>query len=77
MIYKPGALPGKLVQFFEDNPDEELTLQIAVIKFNASPVAVQTAISRLVEAGVLESIKVIRLPAKGRASVHAYDLGAE
>lgn len=66
--YRSHGLPKRLVQFFADNPDEELTIEIAALKFDAKPVAVASAVFRLVESGVLESVRVIRLPAKGRAA---------
>jgi len=66
--YYTKGLPKRLIDYFADNPDEELTLDMVIIKFDARPDGAQKAILRLVEAGVLESVRVIRLPAKGRAS---------
>jgi hypothetical protein len=68
MLYRDKGLPKRLTDYFAENPDEELTIEIAILKFDAKPTAVATAISRLCEAGILESVRVIRLPAKGRAS---------
>jgi hypothetical protein len=88
MLYKANSLPDRLARFFEENPDEELTIEMAVVKFNAERGSIQSALNRLMSVGILESVRVIRLPAKGRASpkanegvesvgLHAYDIGPE
>lgn len=64
--YRSLGLPKRLVKFFTENPDEELTIEMGAIKFDARPAAFAKAVHRLVESGVLESVKVVRLPAKGR-----------
>jgi hypothetical protein len=74
MLYRDKGLPKRLTDYFAENPDEELTIEIAILKFDAKPTAVATAISRLCEAGILESVRVIRLPARGRAAPSLADI---
>lgn len=66
--YHPDSLRAKLMAFFEANPDEELTERQVGDKFGVSIHTVKEALLRLVRAGKIEKVKVIRLPSKGRAS---------
>lgn len=66
--WHPGSLRSRLMAFFEANPDEELTeLQVAE-KFAVSSHTVKEAVYGLMRANLLEKVKVVRLPSKGRAS---------
>jgi hypothetical protein len=55
-------------EYLEANPDEELTVADVVTKFGVSHVSVYKAIERLGQLGKVEYARVIRRPAKGRAS---------
>lgn len=57
-----------LDDYLEANPDEDLTVADVMLKFGVSHVAVYKAIERLTFLGKAEYAKVIRRPAKGRAS---------
>lgn len=63
-----GAFPDKLLEFFVNNPDEELTYDDIAAKFDVNRHQAMNAVNRLHQAGKLESVHVVRLPQKGRAS---------
>lgn len=65
---RKGTVQQRLLAFFETNPDEELTERQAEVKLACSAESIKEAVLRLVRAGKIEKVKVIRLPAKGRAS---------
>lgn len=65
---KPSSCASRLVSFFADNPDEELTIEQAMVKCGVGREAIDMAILSLVRKGQLEKVKLIRLPAKGRMS---------
>ena len=54
---RAGTLPARVVQFFSENPDEELTSGDIANKFGAMPHSVATALSRPVEHGLLQRRK--------------------
>lgn len=62
------SLTGRMRRFFLDNRDEELTYELLAVKFECTVQEARTVIKTLREAGVVESLHVIRHPAKGRAS---------
>ena len=68
MTYRTNSLPSKLLEFFAARPDEELTYADIVTKWGGSAANAQWAVGRLVETGELESVHVIRVPARGRAT---------
>lgn len=59
---KPG-LDRRLIEFLQSNPDEELTFSDAAAKFGTKQRSVECAVSRLKQQGLVESVRVIRLPA--------------
>ena len=61
MIRKHG-LPARLMAFFASNPNEELTIRQIAAKFHKSEGYVRNALVGLVGEGVVESVRVIRLP---------------
>lgn len=63
-----SRLPGKLMAYFEANPEEELTYADLVAKFGVSIRAARACVDRMTPTGELESVHVIRLSTKGRAS---------
>lgn len=60
-----NGLYHRLRAFFLANPDEELSYDDIVVKFEATRHTAQMAVSRLNQTGLLESVHVIRLRAKG------------
>lgn len=54
---RAGTLPARVVQFFSENPDEELTSGDIANKFGAMPHSVAPALSRPVEHGLLQRRK--------------------
>jgi len=62
-----GALPYRLREFFQENPDEELTKRNACDKFDCRIEALERALMYLRVVGELEYVSVIRARAKGRA----------
>ncbi len=81
IVVVDGSLCSRLLQFYVDNPGEELTMGNVATKFDVSMQAARSAVYRLVSSGALESTRVIRLASpkanSGVESVglHAYDLG--
>lgn len=63
-----GKTPARLLAYFAENPDEELSPADAAEKLGVTLHTVHVAANRLHQDGVLESVHVIRLPSKGRAS---------
>lgn len=55
------SLTARIREFFEANPDEELTHQDILTKFECNPRTAETALAKLRMAGVLESVHVVRL----------------
>jgi len=66
MAFRPDWLPARLMAFFRANPAEELTPRQIADKFDVSPRTVANVLSRLSQAGLLENVRVARLPSKGR-----------
>jgi hypothetical protein len=64
----PGSTQDRFERFFAENPDEEMTYADICVKFDVTTLRarelVKTAKSRL----AIESVHVVRLAAKGRAS---------
>jgi hypothetical protein len=58
----------RIDEYLEANPDEELTVADVMAKFECSHVSVYKAVERLGQLGKVEFARVIRRPAKGRAS---------
>lgn len=63
----PESLFSRLRQFYEDNPDEELSFADAALKFGATRRNVESVVEQLRKLGVLESVHVIRRREKGIA----------
>jgi len=63
MTHRPSSLAGRLMAFFDANPNEELTPAQIGEKFGAAPSTVAMAISRL--GRHIENVRVVRLPAIG------------
>lgn len=57
----------RISRFFEANPDEELTIKQAAEKFEVCESAIVMASRELEKDGKLERVRIMRLPAKGRA----------
>ena len=55
-----NGLRWRIKQFFDDNPDEQLTHADALVKFGGGKKTLNEAISRLKSVGVVETIHVIR-----------------
>lgn len=68
MTFRPGSLPARIAAFYAANPDEELTYEQMLVKFNATRTGINEAMKRLRAIGLLESVHVIRLRAKGSAA---------
>lgn len=68
MSRKESSLMASLRRFFADNPDEELSYRDIAAKFDTTVEYARDAVKLLKDRGELESIHVIRLPSKGRAS---------
>lgn len=64
---RPGSVAFRLHEFFERNPEEELSYTDITAKFSCSDATAADAVSKLRQARVLESVHVIRLRAKGIA----------
>ena len=60
-----GTVSGKLLEFFEANPDEELTMADIQTKFGGCANTVGNAIKR--HSDMLEYAHVVRLKSKGIA----------
>lgn len=57
----PNYLPYRLAEFFENNPDEELTYEDARIKFGCTQQQLTFALARCRSAGKnVEAVHVIR-----------------
>jgi DNA-binding Lrp family transcriptional regulator len=57
----PRCLPAKIIKFFSENPDEELTYANLSKKFNAKFPAISHAVKELVADGIIEDCpRVIR-----------------
>ena len=50
---RPGSLPSQVIAFFASNPEEELTLEDIVEKFDTTRGNVHTNLGLAVDAGVL------------------------
>lgn len=74
MALQRNGLPYLLMEFFRANPDEELTFKQVAVKFGSNPSTVSNAVARLVGDGMIENVRVVRLPAKGRASNTVHEL---
>lgn len=61
-----NALPARILAYFASNPNEELTIEQVALKFGANMATVRNALARLAKQGAIESVRVNRLPAKGR-----------
>lgn len=72
----PRLAQSPLYQFFVANPDEELTIEDVAAKFGVGRRAAGMLIYRLQRHGVLEYVRVARLPARGMAKV-IINLGGE
>lgn len=66
-LHRDG-LATKLWHFFDANRDEELTRADIEAKFGMTGTTVTKALKELGDRGLVESVHVIRLPAKGRAA---------
>lgn len=57
----PSSAPGRLAEFFRENPTEELELADLYAKFGDKRNTLRMALYRLVEEGVLESVHIVRV----------------
>jgi len=64
----PDALTRRITSYFQSNPDEELSIADMATKFGCTKHCVTTAIGRIKPEGVIESVHVVRLRARGIAS---------
>lgn len=53
---------GQFIAFFDANPDEELTQEMAMVKFDITARQFEHALRRLRDTGHLEYVRVIRRP---------------
>lgn len=66
----PDKLPSRILSFFADNPDEELTYADIAAKFEVSQELARRTVRDLMDGrakSLLESVHIVRLKAKGRA----------
>lgn len=66
--YNATKLPSKILDYFERNPDEELSYTDLAIKFGVPKERVREVVYGLIGGrakDVLESVQVVRLKAKG------------
>ena len=64
---RPPSIYAKVKRYFDDNPEEELTYQILMDKFNITRRVAFKVVYQLADDGLLEHVHVIRLRAKGIA----------
>jgi len=66
MSYRPNALKHRLINFFVDNPDEELTVEDICVKFDCTEPQVRVTISKINESSEikLDIVRHIRLAQK-------------
>ena len=62
---RSDSFEAKLRTFFDDNQDEELTPDLLREKFGVSQLKAREIVGKLCRSGVLESVTVIRVRAKG------------
>lgn len=58
-LYKTG-LPARIAEFFDANPDEELTYEDALHKFGCTQKHLEVTLARLRAVGWIETPKLIR-----------------
>jgi len=61
----PSSAPGRIAEFFRDNPDEELLQDDLYTKFGGEKNTVRMAVARLISEGLIESVRVIRVKRGG------------
>lgn len=61
------SVRAQMVRYFEDNPDEELTIADAAVKFRVSRRSIISRLYELRQIGLVETVTVIRR-AKGLES---------
>lgn len=65
---KPGhGVKPRVKAFFAANPGEELTYADLMAKFDCNEKNAQRVVQELKKEGFIESIHILRTPAKGRA----------
>lgn len=64
----PESLTARIRRFFVENPDEEMTYELLAAKYDAPIYTVRDIVKHLREAGIVESLHVIRNRSKGIAS---------
>lgn len=57
---RAGGKPQRLLDFFAQNPDEELTLSDVATKLGACHRSARVLVNRLCRAGDLQVIKIVR-----------------
>jgi len=63
----PNSVAQRVARFFRDNPDEELTYADLAVKFPEVALGtLRDIVKKLSARGEVESVHVIRNPAKGR-----------
>lgn len=67
MKLRTDGLPRRLLAFFAANPLEELTPEQVAIKFDVHEGTVRNALNELGKSGLVETVRVVRLRAKGRS----------
>jgi len=63
-----GSSTSKVEAFFLENPEEELSLADIMNKLGVNRKALEFALKRLKDEGLIESVHVVRLRSKGIAS---------
>jgi hypothetical protein len=61
------GVKARMAAFFRRNPDEELTFEQAILKFEANNNTMRQGVQELVREGLLESVHVVRLRSRGVA----------
>lgn len=56
----PLSLAGRIKAFFDNNPDEELTIEQARIKFDCEAQQLSDALARLRAVKAIEVVRIIR-----------------
>ena len=59
---QPQSPRARMIRFFEDNPDEELTISDACIKFGVTRRSMASRLWELRQRGIVETVTVIRRP---------------
>jgi DNA-binding IscR family transcriptional regulator len=67
MTLNKRGVEYRLMAFFLENPDEELLLADVKEKFKCTPAHARKSVEALTSQGLVESVHIVRLKAKGMA----------